>query len=322
MDIENTFATPILFLVFNRPETTSLVFEQIKKIKPKYLFVAADGARKQVVGEKEKCEQTRNIINTIDWDCEVKTLFRTENLGCKIAVSSAITWFFNQVEYGIVLEDDCLPDLTFFPYCEELLCKYENDPEVMLIGGNNFHKKQLPILSSYYFSNYSHIWGWASWKRAWLNYNLDISDYREVFRDSYYNNFFKDVCEKKYWFKVFKNVANGKINTWDYQWTYAIWKNRGISVTPAVNLIKNIGLEGNSTHFFIKDSFRDDLKLTKMKFPIQHPAKQVNNNLDNETFNNVYGKNFSRVFRLLKENGIYSMFSFLFRRISNIIIYK
>jgi hypothetical protein len=312
---QNGFATPILFLLFNRPETTTAVFEQIKKIKPKYLYVAADGPRNHVEGEKEKCKETREIINNVDWECEVITLFRNENLGCGHAVSGAITWFFDQVDYGIILEDDCLPDLTFFAYCEELLIKYQNDAEVMLIGGNNFHKKDLAISSSYYFTNYSHIWGWASWKRAWKNYSFDISEYQKVLNDLYYNDIFQSKKEKKYWMNVFENVVNRKINTWDYQWTYAIWKNRGKSITPAVNLIKNIGLEGNSTHVFIKDSFRDYLKLSKMKFPLQHPSININKNLDKQTFNNVYGKSFSRAFRLLKENGVYSMFLFILKKI-------
>jgi hypothetical protein len=218
MTLKKTFDTPILFLVFNRPETTSIVFDEIKKIKPSRLFIAADGPRDSKLNEIHKCQEVRELFDTIDWPCELKTLYRQENLGCKIAVSSAITWFFEQVEYGIILEDDCLPDLTFFEFCSELLLKYEKDNEVMMIGGNNFHKKPLEISSSYYFTNYPHIWGWATWRRAWSNYNLDVSDYEKVLNENSFNNFFQSRSEKKHWFNVFDKVAKGKINTLENTW--------------------------------------------------------------------------------------------------------
>jgi hypothetical protein len=307
MTLRKTFDTPILFLVFNRPETTSLVLDVIKKVKPSKLFVAADGPRDSKLNEIEKCQEVRALFDTIDWPCEVKTLFRQENLGCKMAVSSAITWFFEQVEYGIILEDDCLPDLTFFDFCSELLLKYENDNEVMMIGGNNFHKKPLEISSSYYFTNYPHIWGWATWRRAWFNYNLDVSDYENVLSENRFNDLFQSPSEKKYWFNVFEKVTSGKTNTWDYQWVYSIWKNHGKSITSSTNLIKNIGMEGDSTHFFIKDSYRDDLRLSRMNFPLIHPSKVINKIADNDTYNNIYAKSFARGCRLIRENSFLAL---------------
>lgn len=315
MRLQNTFDTPVLFLVFNRPETTSLVFDVIKQIKPSKLFIAADGPRDCVPNEIDKCNEVKDIVSQIDWCCEVKTLFRKKNLGCRIAVSSAITWFFEQVDYGIILEDDCLPDLTFFEYCSQLLLKYKYNNEIMLIGGNNFHKDRLDGLSSYYFTNYPHIWGWATWKRAWVTYNLDVSDFLQVLNDKYYSNFFQSKSEKKYWMNVFKNVANGMIDTWDYQWTYAIWKNKGKSITPAYNLIKNIGLTASSTHFFIKDSFRDELKLTPIKFPLNHPTMEINKNADSQTYNNVYSKSIARAYRLIRENSLSSILSYYKKRV-------
>jgi hypothetical protein len=302
---KETFDTPILFLVFNRPQTTQIVFDEIKKIKPAKLFIAADGPRDFVPHEIAKCNEVKKIVSSIDWPCEINTLFRENNLGCKMAVSGAISWFFEHVDSGIILEDDCQPDLSFFHFCSELLLEYENDNEVMLIGGNNFHKNELDISSSYYFTNYPHIWGWATWKRAWKYYDLDISDYCEVLKDSYYDNLFQSKSEKKYWLGVFNNVAKGKINTWDYQLTYAIWKNRGKSITPVINLIRNIGLNGGSTHLFIRDSFRDDLKLNEMAFPLNHPSIQINRSLDSETFNNVFSKSFKRAVRIFRENRFF-----------------
>ena len=159
--------TPILFLVFNRPDTTSKVFQRIREIQPLKLFIAADGPRPEKEGEKEKCETVkRSVLENIDWPCEVKTLFRNNNLGCGKAVSNAITWFFQNVEEGIILEDDILPDKSFFNFCKDLLEKYRYDERIKVIGGSNIHKKA-GIKDSYYFSSICRIWGWASWRRVW-----------------------------------------------------------------------------------------------------------------------------------------------------------
>lgn len=154
--------TAVLFLVFNRPETTKTVFEAIRKAKPKRLYIAADGPRKHREGENEKVSSVRQIVTYVDWPCDVKTLFRDENLGCKSAVSGAITWFFNHEEEGIILEDDCLPHPDFFPFCESLLKRYANDERIWVITGNNFQNGIQRGEASYYFSRYNHVWGWAS----------------------------------------------------------------------------------------------------------------------------------------------------------------
>ena len=169
------FETPVLFLIFNREDTTQKVFNVLRRQKPKYLYVAADGPRKNKEGEAEKCRRTRDIINQVDWDCELKTLFREENRGCKMAVSSAISWFFEQVEQGIILEDDCLPHPSFFPFCEELLIRYKDDDRIGHIGGNCFLPGLIEDGLSYDFCSISHIWGWASWRRVWKNYDVNFS---------------------------------------------------------------------------------------------------------------------------------------------------
>src|SRR6185503_8669515 len=176
------FDVPILLLVFNRPETTKRVFERIREIKPSKLFVAADGYRPEKEGEKEKCEEVRNLVmNSIDWPCEVKSLFRNSNLGCGPAVSEGITWFFEHVEEGIILEDDILPSRSFFGFAKELLKLYRNDESVWHIGGNSYNPYKMK--ADYYFSAYPHIWGWATWRRAWNNYRyeLDDIDHKKVF---------------------------------------------------------------------------------------------------------------------------------------------
>lgn len=232
--------TPVLFLIFNRPEETRRVFEEIKKQKPRYLYVSADGARADKQGEAELCSRTRAIIQEVDWDCEVKTLFREENLGCKKAVSEGITWFFENIEEGIILEDDCLPSESFFRFCEVNLEKYRHDTRIMHISGENPLDKEFGE-ASYYFSKIPHIWGWASWHRAWKLYDVDFQHFDYFIEDNIISNIFKQTEAQKYWNKVFTRVKNGEINTWDYQWTYALFVNNGLSIVPNKNMVSNIG---------------------------------------------------------------------------------
>lgn len=278
--------TPILFLIFNRPDTTKIVFEEIRKAKPAKLYVAADGPRPGRTGEDSICRETRQIIEQIDWECEVKTLFRNENLGCKKAVSSGINWFFEQEEEGIVLEDDCLPDQSFFSYCTDLLEYYRHDTSVMHIGGTNAQKGKRRGDGSYYFTNYNQVWGWASWRRAWQNYTLDWSTFSEEQMEEVLEGVFKTEKERTYWFNAFKQVKYNQIDTWDYQWTFSIWKNKGKCIVPEVNLISNIGFGQGATH----TSGADILGLGNMKRgsvnKMVHPTdKQANQKADLFAFN-------------------------------------
>ena len=242
------FNTPILFLIFNRPDTTKQVFESIRKARPNKLYLAADGPRASKLGEVDLCMQTRNIVSQIDWDCEIKTLFRDENLGCKIAVSSAIDWFFENEEQGIILEDDCLPHESFYGFCETLLNYYKNDGRVFHISGNNFQDGIIRGDGSFYFSKYNHIWGWATWKRAWKMYDVNLKFENEKEIEVFINRNFEAKKEQLFWTKLYKNFIKSAIDTWDYQWTYAIWKNNGLSIIPNKNLVSNIGFDSNGTH--------------------------------------------------------------------------
>jgi len=244
-----SFSTPILFLIFNRPEITQSVFEEIKKQKPKYLYVAADGARPNIVEDLEKCKATRAlVIEGIDWDCEVKILFRDENLGCGKAVSEAITWFFDNVEQGIILEDDCLPHPSFFGYCETLLERYKEDEKVYAIGGTNFQNGNQIGDDSYFFSNYAYVWGWASWRRAWDLYDFNLKQLEAYKEKQLIKTIDKRSVFKNYWISIYEKVVNKEIDTWDYQWNFAIWNNGGLTIVPNVNLISNIGFGNEATH--------------------------------------------------------------------------
>lgn len=294
------FQTPILFLIFNRPDSTKLVFESIRSIKPAKLYIAADGARKHKVGEDLLCKDTRSIIDLIDWECEIKTLFRNENLGCKIAVSSAIDWFFENEEQGIILEDDCLPNESFYNYCETLLNYYASDERIMHISGNNFQDGNVRGNGSYYFSNYNHIWGWATWKRAWKAYNVDLSFLTETEIKTLIEKQFDTKKERLFWNNIFKKVINKTIGTWDYQWTYAVWKNNGLSILPNKNMIANIGFNNNGTH----TSGVDILGLSNMKtFSISniiHPTEiEINKKADKYGLDHYF--NPSKFFYLYKK---------------------
>ena len=263
--------TPVLFLVFNRPDTTRQVFEAIRAARPARLFVAADGPRERQKGDKEKCERVRNIVTDIDWNCEVRTLFREENLGCKKGVSSAIDWFFSQVDEGIILEDDCLPMKSFFRFCEELLRRYRNDNRVMQICGSNFLCGWQRNDDSYYFSIYGPIWGWASWRRAWLYYDVDMKAWPEVREKKIYLDFCDGKREECYRLHLYDRVFAGEIDTWAYQWGFTKMLNSGLSITPNANLISNIGFGPDGTHVTKGNSTFANMQTLNIYFPLRHP---------------------------------------------------
>ena len=204
--------TPVLFLVFNRPNTTKKAFESIRESQAPKLFVAADGPRPDKPQEKEKCDQVSTVATNVD--CELYTLFREENLGCKKAVSSAIDWFFEQVDQGIILEDDYVPHQSFFWFCQELLSRYRYDERIMLISGNNFQLGKERTRCSYYFSRFNHIWGWASWRHAWKLYDVDMSLWPKIRDNGLLNDILDQKEQARYWTEIFENVCQGKIDTW------------------------------------------------------------------------------------------------------------
>jgi len=282
------FETPILFLLFNRPDTTKLVFAKIREVKPKYLFIAADGPRADRQSEKELCEQTRNLVmDSIDWDCEVKTLFRNENLGCGKAVSLAITWFFDNVEQGIILEDDCLPDLSFFQYCSDLLEKYRFDEQVFVIGGNNFQSKKWGK-SSYYFSAYGFTWGWATWRRAWSKFDYSLQSIEEKQFKHQLKRYFPKQQQRDYWYCIYKTMKYIPIDTWDYQWTITQWYNNGINILPNINLVKNIGFGNDATHTKCNVDGVMNLETHHIDLIIHPSKKKINKKADLCSFYKIF----------------------------------
>ena len=279
--------TPVLFLIFNRPDTTKKVFNAIRQAKPRQLFIAADGPRENVKGEKERCVQARKIIEQVDWDCKVKTLFRDKNLGCKIAVSSAIDWFFENVEEGIILEDDCLPSQSFFWFCQELLNKYKYDTRVLHIGGTN-PIDLIDMSNTYYFSKYNRIWGWATWRRAWKYFDYKIKIWPEVKKEKIHFYFFKKN-EGIIWEKIWDNVYANKIDTWDYQW-FLCRLIQGKAIIPSVNLVSNIGFNNDATHTKNLVQSLANLPRGEIISPLVHPIHMIENKKKDE----LWSKNILR----------------------------
>lgn len=239
--------TAVLFLVFNRLDTTKQVFEAIRQAKPPRLYVAADGARANKEGEAEKVQAVRDyIMQNIDWECEVKTLFREKNLGCKYAVSGAITWFFENEEQGIILEDDCLPSQSFFWYCEKMLDLYKNDERIMMVTGTNYLLDiQGEVQKPYIFSRHFSIWGWATWKRAWSTYDPELDGCHAFLKNEKdYSYLSLSKQEDLFYKSLINHVISKKVDTWDFQWVFNCIYNYGLCITPSVNLISNLGVDG------------------------------------------------------------------------------
>lgn len=237
--------SPVLFMIFNRPETTRRVFAAIRAARPLRLYIAADGPRQHTQGEDALCAATRDIAKQVDWPCEVKTLFRKRNLGCAMAVSSAITWFFSHEEEGIILEDDTLPHQDFFRFCDTLLEYYRNDSRVMHISGNNFQLGLRRGEGSYYFSRFAHIWGWATWARAWRHFDLHMPGVRE-FLENELPSVMQDPSGYEYFRTSLLAVLRGALNTWDFPWSYAVMRRKGLCAMPNHNLVRNIGFQAGT----------------------------------------------------------------------------
>lgn len=263
--------TPVAFLVFKRPDTTEKVYEVIRQAKPPKLLVVADGPRPDKPGEAEKCAAVRAIIDRVDWDCEVLTNYADMNLGCKQRVASGLDWVFDTVEEAIILEDDCVPHITFFRFCEELLERYRHDERIMSISGLSVPKEIRRTDDSYHFSRYNRIWGWATWRRAWQFYDVEMRLWPEFRDKNFLNDILKDFQAVNYWMNVFQNCYEGQINTWDYQWKFACWVQNGLSIIPSVNFVRNIGFGDDATHTTHTKGPEAYLPLEEMPFPLRHP---------------------------------------------------
>lgn len=268
-----TNTPPVIFMIFNRPETAKEVFESIRAARPSTLLVIADGPRTNKPGESEKCAAARALIDGVDWDCEVHRNFSESNLGTRDRISSGISWAFGLVDRAIILEDDCVPSPSFFHYCADLLDRYQSDERVMMISGNNHLFGHAEIEDSYYFSRFPHIWGWATWRRAWEKYDVDMTLWPEIRERELFDQYFLKRSERYHWEGIFEYIVfRGRVETWAWRWFYSIWANSGLCATPSRNLVQNIGVHSGATHTHTKwDKIYSTLNADELDTPLTHP---------------------------------------------------
>jgi hypothetical protein len=290
-EIKAGFQTPIAILNFNRPQLTRQVFEVVRQIKPKRLLLIADGPRADKPDDVRLCAEVRAIFDEIDWECEVSKNFADTNMGSFKRNSTGLSWVFDNVEEAIILEDDCIPSLAFFPYCEELLNRYRDNPHVGVISGNNFG---FPLGSrkgdSYFFSAYHFTWGWASWRRVWNKVDFSTSWWSPASTDQMLHSLFSKNKERNYWYKLFNDIHTGKRrNAWDYQLLLNNFKYSQLSVIPIHNLVSNIGFGPDATNCKDEGSKLHNIRRQNLQFPLVHPLGISRDpRLDHKIFCAVY----------------------------------
>lgn len=310
-------STPIAYIIFNRPCQTRATFALIRAQQPVKLFLIADGPRLGHSTDDERCQEVRKIVEEIDWPCEVQHNYADQNIGCKQRVITGLNWVFESVEQAIILEDDVLPHPDFFFFCEELLSRYKNDDRVACITGDNFQNGHWRGDASYYFSKYSHIWGWATWRRSWMKNNPSLSFWPEWKKSLEWHKQMPDCLERGYWEQIMDKMYNNEIDTWDYPWTASIWYQGGLIATPNMNLVTNIGFGPDATHT-VEVEAREGLPVHSLG-ALTHPDVVVQNKIaDKYTFNyHCGGINFrfhTRLMRLprLVVGKIYNKISMLY----------
>ena len=279
--------TPVAFIIFRRPDLTARVFERIRAARPARLFIIADGPR--TPHEAIECEHARRIVECVDWPCEVKRDYSDRNMGCRDRIATGLDWVFAEVPEAIVLEDDCLPAQSFFGFCEELLEHYRQSDRVMHISGSNF-LVQHATPYSYYHSRYAHMWGWATWARAWRHMDLNLRNW-PTFKNSSLGQLFSDKDERNYWIqKLHPFFIGERTDTWDHPWQYSIWAQRGVCVVPQTNLVANIGFGDDATHTQNKNSPISNLPIGEMPPVLQHPpGVSLDDEADRAVYLQVFG---------------------------------
>lgn len=291
------FDTPVAFFAFNRPQQTRQTFARIAQLKPKTLLLVADGPRGE--RDRQRCEEVRAILRRIDWACDVRTNFSDVNLGCRRRVSSGLEWVFSQVQEAIILEDDCLPDPTFFRFCHELLARYRDEPRIAMISGDNFQHGRRRTSFSYYFSMIPHIWGWASWRRAWRFFDVTMQAWPMLRQTNWLRDLLGNEPVADFYHKLFERGYRGEVDTWDIQWVFACFLQGGLTILPRRNLVTNIGFGPNATHTRDADARESNLPVVPMEFPLKHPpriARQIE--ADEFTFKHQFGLQLSALSKM------------------------
>jgi hypothetical protein len=308
---ENRIETPVVLIIFKRPDTTRQVLDVIARVRPATLFVVGDGPHPDRREEAEQVAASRMLIEGFDWQCAVHTHYAETNLGLRRRVASGLDWVFKQVDRAIILEDDCVPDPTFFPFCQELLEYYLDDTRLMAVSGDNYQHGRMRISSSYYFSRYPHCWGWATWRRAWRYYDDSMSLWPQMRSEGWLMDLLDgDRRDAKYWTNIFNDVHAERIDSWAYRWTFACWVQGGLTILPNVNLVSNIGFDVGATNT-IYHSSSAKLPRQALKFPLRHPVFMIRDSqADRFTQKNHFGTGWKKtvkrtVAKVLRSLGLF-----------------
>lgn len=271
------YTVPVLFLTFNRPQHTLAVLQHLRELEPAVLYVHCDGPRAEHADDISKVAAVRTMIEQqIDWPCKVHTLFRSVNLGLRAGVYDAINWFFTQETEGIILEDDCVPDPTFFRFCQEMLTQYRDDPQIMHIGGSNLAQKfTSQRIESYVFSRFSFVWGWATWRRAWEKMSLTLDGLEDFSKTKKYKQFVVNSLARIYMLDKFYHTKERKNNSWAYAWFYSILKNNGLCIVPCKNLVQNVGVGESSATNTTSANEDARIRANHLDWPLIHPLQRT-----------------------------------------------
>lgn len=273
-----SYNVPVLFITFNRLDTSRQVFEAIKSQQPQKLYLFSDGPRKDKQGEANAVHEVRNwLTSQVNWPCDVHTLFLDQNIGPRYAIGHAVNWLFEHEEEGIIFEHDCLPHPSFFPFCAELLERYRNEPRVMYISGNNFMFNEITFQHSYSFSRHNHIWGFATWRRAWQKYDTEMSGFEEALSSHFFDELIPDSRIRKEYITILNAVKLGTVDTWDYQWFFNTWCAEGVGVIPSQNLVSNIGYGALALNTFRENHILANIPVNDIGSVISHPEVIMTN---------------------------------------------
>ena len=280
--------TPVLIIIFNRPIFVKNLINILRQVKPSKIYVVADGPRNFILEDKDNCIKAREEINKIDWVCDIKRKYSDKNLGCGINPSEGISWALKDSEEVIILEDDCMPNIEFFRFCDNLLEKYKLNDQVMMVSGNNHTFNKYDFSHSYDFSHHTQTSGWATWRRAWSKYDISMSSWPEFRSFDWLESFTGSKKAAKFWLKIFDMCYNNELNSaWDYQWTYCCWVNNGINIIPKVNLVSNIGFSSQATHEKDPNHLISQVPTSTIEFPLIHPEEIIKKTFLDKTIQKI-----------------------------------
>jgi len=276
----------VLLINFNRVDATKKSLQAIRNWKPVKLYLACDGPRADHPEDVKTIESVKALLTKIDWPCEVQQLYQSKNLGCKNGPLSAIDWLFENESKGIILEDDCIPSLSFFDFASAMLEQYEANDKIWHIAGSNFINLPKTNSDSYFFSKYPHIWGWATWRSRWLNAKRNYEELEQLSKNEFITDILADQPQFQYWNQAFELCRDNKMDAWDYMWTYSMWVEQKFAIIPALNMVSNIGFEKSATHHKVPVKKLTNIQTHDLS-NIQHPNKIESSGFDEKIWKEI-----------------------------------